>query len=285
MIGLPHSNENGQEYGDSTGYMSFGHLQVDWPRKCFNGLENWQLGWYQKHQVTLDNASLGTGHLIQLASFVDFNRTNKDESVVVNIADEFYIQFNTAKDFNIDTEEKQNKVTITSPSHGESEALSGLEATERYEVANFQNLPQTLVIEACKKGTNSLGADVMLMSVALDKSLCNGAAADEWARAYNALDTTTSPPIRLDGGSSSQKDPSPVSPTANNPSKSTPAVGSFFWVLFTKIYANKQTQAPSQAPSQAPKIVFHSLLKDREDKIAKQNKADGHSTLNDPPRT
>jgi hypothetical protein len=36
-MGLTHANENGAPYADSTGYMSAGHKDADWPRKCFNG--------------------------------------------------------------------------------------------------------------------------------------------------------------------------------------------------------------------------------------------------------
>lgn len=227
MLGLSHSNENGQEYGDSTGYMSFGHMQVDWPRKCFNGFENWQLGWYESRQITVNESSLGAGNLIPLASFVDFTRTDYNESVVVNIADKFYLQYNTAKGFNIGTEEKKNKVTVTAPDKGESENLSGLNETNLYEYPNFQNSSHSLVIEACKKGTNHLGADVMLMSIALDKSLCSSVDAEDWARAYNPLGTPA--------------DASPKIPTLDSTSKLNPAVGSFFWLLFTKIYSNKPT--------------------------------------------
>ena len=36
-MGLTHSNENGEPYADSSGYMAAGYKDTDWPRKCFNG--------------------------------------------------------------------------------------------------------------------------------------------------------------------------------------------------------------------------------------------------------
>jgi hypothetical protein len=247
MLGMTHSNEGGVAYGDSTGYMAAGHKEVDWPRKCFNGLENWNLGWYQKRQATLVD-SFEAGHLVKLATFVDFNRTDYDEPVVVNVADLFYLQYNVAKGFNIDTEEKKNEITITAPGIGGSDALAGLKESGQYLVPNFQNTPRTLIIEACRKRTGSLGADVMLMSIAFDTSLCNGIYEKELTNAYAVAQVTrTRAPTPASPSSSPTGAPSeaPTHEPTMAPS-STPTAAP------TEAPSNVPTTAPTKAPTTAP---------------------------------
>jgi hypothetical protein len=171
MLGLVHSNENGIAYGDSTDYMASGQKATDFPRKCFNGLKNWQLGWYQSRQLTLDKL-FEEGYVVKLAAFVDFDRTAVDEPVVLNVADELYLEYNLAKSFNADTEEKVNEVTITAPGETGSDGLAGLDVKGLYKVSNFRNTGHELNIEVCKREKGVLGADMMIVSVAYDKSLC-----------------------------------------------------------------------------------------------------------------
>jgi hypothetical protein len=74
-------------YGDSTGYMAAGYRATNWPRKCFNGEMHWQLGWFLRRQKTLAKNVLAAGRLIKLATFVDYDRTDTDEPVLVRIDD------------------------------------------------------------------------------------------------------------------------------------------------------------------------------------------------------
>jgi hypothetical protein len=233
MLGLLHSNEHGVAYGDSTDYMAAGNKAADWPRKCFNGVKNWQLGWYQSRQVTI-NSSFEQGHLIKLAAFVDFHRTAPDEPVVANIANDLYLQYNLAKGFNIDTEEKRNEVTITAPGESGSEGLAGLKEVGRYQVSNFQDSAHDLVIEVCKRQKGSLGAYMMLVSVAYDKSLCDQEKDEKAQRNYE------SDPVNAHVQSD---------PKTPKPSKASPVA------LPTVLPSEIPTGAPSSAPSKSPTKV------------------------------
>jgi Gametolysin peptidase M11 len=114
-LGLSHSNEQSMEYGDSTGYMSAAYSSPVWPRKCFNSAHNYQLQWYQKRHRNITTTNLiERSYLINLATFVDYNITEKNEPVIVNVADVLYLQYNRAKLFNIDTEEMKDMITIVS---------------------------------------------------------------------------------------------------------------------------------------------------------------------------
>lgn len=130
---------------------------------------------------------LSSGRLIKLATFVDYDHADYDEPVLVEI-DDMYLQFNRAKAFNIDTEEKQDQVTVTRKTRQGSDALSGLSAGDVYAEFFFGQSRQTLIVEACSEITGRRGADVMVISVALDKSLCEEFLREQQA-ASSAMDT------------------------------------------------------------------------------------------------
>jgi len=54
-LGLGHASENGEAYGDRTGYMAGGYKNSTWPLKCFSGYNNWLLGWYRSREVRAGN--------------------------------------------------------------------------------------------------------------------------------------------------------------------------------------------------------------------------------------
>jgi hypothetical protein len=303
MLGLLHANEDGVAYGDSTDYMAAGHKDHDWPRKCFNGYKNWQLGWYKERQLVLDSiSSFDEGHLVKLASFVDFRRADYDENVLVIVANELYLVFNLAMDFNIDTEEKRNQVTITSPGESGSESLAGLKEQESYRVSNFQNSNKELVIEICTRDRGKLGAYMMWVSIAFEKSLCNEVDTDNVVKGYQLevemSDTPSAAPTRKP----ITQPPTPL-PTqwpsdypsempsyvpSENPTKKPTMVPSsspsFSPSKFPTSSPSKEPTSPptdspapstgsvalvidTAAPTPQPKIDYQKLLKQRESKI------------------
>jgi hypothetical protein len=172
QLGLNHANEGGVAYGDSTGYMASGHKATDWPKKCFDGEKHWQLGWFFRRQQTLLTKDLASGRLIKLATFVDYDKSEYDEPVLVRI-DDIFLQYNRAKEFNIDTEEKRDQVTITRRTGSGSDALAGLSQGDLYSEFLLDDPNRTLLIEACGKQSGNRGADVMVISVAVGRSLCD----------------------------------------------------------------------------------------------------------------
>ena len=180
-IGLLHSNEGGQAYGDSTGYMSFGRKDRNFPRKCFNGLHNWQLGWYHDRHMTIKTVSDQESYLIKLATFVDYDLTKADEPVLLKVLDNLVLQYNRAKGMNIGTEQNADQVTITVEGKGGSEMLAGLSVGDQYFIENFRGTARQLIIAACEETKGETGADIMLISVSLDKEVqCPNFNNDEW---------------------------------------------------------------------------------------------------------
>jgi len=184
-----HSNEDGVAYADSTGYMAAGYKNKEWPLKCFNGHKNWILGWYKSRLITVDPLREGS-RLVKLAAFVDFEKTSfiRGEYVLANIIDTFFLQFNRAKGFNRDTEEKRNQVTVTEAMHGGSENRAGLKVGESYFSAGplsaYTGTASSsdeggnhakLVIEVCESlpADSALNTpDIVTVSIGVGESLC-----------------------------------------------------------------------------------------------------------------
>lgn len=171
-LGLLHSNADGVMYADRSGYMGSGYTDAAWPRKCFNGYNSWYFGWYSTRHLSFNPAAANGDQLIKLATFVDFDKAATDEYVVVNLNDQYYLQYNMAKGFNIDTEQKQNQVTITESLPSGTDSRAGLSAGNEFRIANFNGSTKTLVVTACKTLVGTGGSDIMEISVAMDKSLC-----------------------------------------------------------------------------------------------------------------
>lgn len=53
-LGLAHSGEAGNTYGDQSGMMGYSYNQ-DEQKMCFNAAKNWQLGWYSNQALALTN--------------------------------------------------------------------------------------------------------------------------------------------------------------------------------------------------------------------------------------
>jgi hypothetical protein len=209
-------------------------------------LENWQLGWYQGRQTRL-TVDTEAGHLIKVASFVDFKRTNNNEPVTVRVGDIIYLQYNVAKEFNVDTEEKKNELTITAKSDSGSEGIAGLTENEQYVIPNYEHSGRKLVIEACRKIPGSLGAEVMLVSVALDVSLCSKIHPDE---AINLKEGVQAMPDELPKTKLSS-----VAPSAHPTDKPTGTPTSKPTDTPTSTPTRAPTLAPTERPSSAPSRV------------------------------
>jgi hypothetical protein len=247
--------------------MSAGNRAVDWPKKCFNGLQHWQLGWYADRRRTFI-ARFDTGYLVKIAAFVDYDLANIDEPVLVNIEslgtnENFVLQYNRASKFNVDTEEKKDEVTITAPGIGGTDGLAGLKAAERYTIPNFNKSGSNLIVQACKVAKGSKGADIMYVSIAFNLSLCSRIIKPS---GQFALATVASNQIDL-----------PAPRPAPAPSPSPPFIPgiitgsahitatssrSSFWALFANIQ-KKQIGANAKTPTQS-KSDFEMLMQMRQ---------------------
>jgi Gametolysin peptidase M11 len=184
-FGLLHSHANDDPYGDRTGYMGSGSTIQEWPRKCFNGYNTFLFQWYSsKHYSISDVTTNGPTSAINLVAFVDneFIANNSSESpsyVIINIDDVYFLQYNRAKSFNIDTEQHQDKVTITQAVETGSETIGAITFGEYFEISNYKNTQQSLRIEICSGGPITLyetTIDMMKVSITMgdkEKSFCN----------------------------------------------------------------------------------------------------------------
>jgi Gametolysin peptidase M11 len=173
-FGLLHSGRGGVEYGDVSGFMGYGANSETWPQKCFNGVKSWQLGWYQDRHLKVDVDDVSRP--ISLAAFVDYKRTSPDKPVLINIADKYFLMYNRAKGFNAETQAMQDQVTVTESTPSLSSSRAGLDVGDRFSLVNFRP-GRTLVIEVCSRlDGGSAGVDAMVVSIALDRSLCSAGA-------------------------------------------------------------------------------------------------------------
>jgi len=116
----------------------------------------------------------GVADVVYVAAFVDYALTPVGQYVLVNIANQFYLQYNRAKGFNIDTGQKANLLLVTQDLTFSTELLAGLNVTDRYAITNFSGSELSLIIEVCDRipGNNINRPDVMIVSIAINVSVC-----------------------------------------------------------------------------------------------------------------
>lgn len=171
--GLLHSGRGPVVYGDKTGYMGYGDKRIGYPRKCYNGAKHYQLGWYNDREALVNPFRPS---IVKLAAFVDYDKTASDEPVLLNIGNLFFLQYNRAKSFNIDTEQAADEVTITRERDNEgSKRITDLKEGQTFRKRNFAGTGKDLVIQVCERvdATDLHGVDYMSVSVGLDVD-CNG---------------------------------------------------------------------------------------------------------------
>ena len=173
LLGLEHSGKGVGSYDDLTDYMAGGYLDMDFPQKAFNGVKNWQLGFYSDRQTTI-RPLVGAARTVKLAAFVDYDLTNSGEYVVINVADTYFLEYNLATKFNADVEEKQNQTTITEiVAGGESNSVAGLSTGDEFKVPDFKGSGRELIIKVCE---SKIGGEnrpyIMTVSIGMDIDLC-----------------------------------------------------------------------------------------------------------------
>jgi len=145
-LGLQHSNENGITYDDRSCMMGYSYYDKGSPAMCFNGHKNFVLGWYADKQITVNPTTTSGAWSGKLVGFVDYMKASIDRNeYVLIISGNLYIQYNLAKGFNFQVQEKANMVTIaTAPnSKSISTLLLSLSAKQFVVIDSY-------VIEACE---------------------------------------------------------------------------------------------------------------------------------------
>lgn len=163
-LGLLHSGKGSDDYGDESGYMGYGVKSSTGPSKCFNGIKNWQLGWFSDRSVEVSSSSPTK---VNLASFVDADSTTSEHTVLVKVDGKYYIQYNRAKGMNSETGAAANMVTIVTA------VTSGSRLVGQIDTSNSRFTGDNdLVVEVCSKNSNS-GIDSVVLSIGSSKSYCS----------------------------------------------------------------------------------------------------------------
>ena len=144
----------------------------DGPSKCFNGQNIWHFGWFKNRSTMVDPFQ---GHqILELAPFVDFEKTNGYQVVLITIFD-MHIVYNRAKGFNAETSEHQDKVTIVKEENEINSALLAVldMGNPTFTVPNLLGSGRDLVVELCESVVGEWEADYYTISIGLDSSMCS----------------------------------------------------------------------------------------------------------------
>ena len=155
-LGLLHSSQGEEEYGDVTGMMGFSVYQEYGPRSCFNARKNWHLGWFSDRSIDLTESIKTSSWGGRLVAFVDYNVTDPSDAVLIQVGN-LFLQYNRARDFNEATREYANRVVIVS-SPDPSSTWSRLEAALANNIAistftypNFDGTGHDLIFKVCNQ--------------------------------------------------------------------------------------------------------------------------------------
>jgi hypothetical protein len=127
---------------------------VGGPQKAFNAHKQWMSGWFDDFKLSVIPQD---GPVRQrLVAFVDYSKIqNGDGVVLMQIGQTIFLQYNRAKDYNIDTiSSAKDRVTVVEAASDTdiSNYLAGLKSGEYYSIKNFESSSASLVIKVCDMG-------------------------------------------------------------------------------------------------------------------------------------
>ncbi len=168
-IGLAHSGEASDSYGDQSGMMGFSYDADDAPKMCFNPAKSYQLGWYAEQQKFLNPLTDVLGqksanrnareYILNGVDDFQFGRERSKEKLVVlrlkqqQSREDFYLGFNRKTGMNSGTVENANEVIIVKKTggpieYGQSWKISTLSETgDSYTINHFDGSSFDVSIE------------------------------------------------------------------------------------------------------------------------------------------
>lgn len=151
---------------------------LEGPQRCYNGQNHWHLGWYADKALLLP---IKEPRIYTLAAFVDYDKTDDNVLIFVENAN-VYLQFNRAKDFNKETGEYADMLTIVIETEDGTDELAGLNTTHSLYSVEVDH--EILVIEVCQVliSEDEEDVDVVYVSIGANASLCNNSTFDPSAR-------------------------------------------------------------------------------------------------------
>lgn len=188
-LGLGHSNEGEEVYGDQSSMMGYSYDNDDGPKMCFNPAKGYQLGWYERQKLTFDpitNENINKGSVgtsFTLNGVVDYDKDSQQatetnnvplvslrlkqygdtrlSSLNNNFGPDFYIGYNRKSGINSGTIEAGNLVTVhrkesgAPDKYGESNRLAALDVGQSYTINNYKGTQYSVTIKV-NSITNSL---------------------------------------------------------------------------------------------------------------------------------
>ena len=204
--------------------MGFSAGIVGFPASCFNANKHFFLGWYNDRTILLNMKDSWRGPVF---AFVDYDKTSSEQAVIVKVGNHIYLQYNRAREFNVQTRKRPNEVVIVynENSSYDSNLLGGVSVGNfsTFRFVNYEGTGYDLVIQACKQEYGP--PDFVLLSIWLD----NGIQASQ----CNSTGSSYIP--------SSKPTPSPTSSPTQSPTQ-----------LPTQSPTQLPTQSPTQLPTQSP---------------------------------
>lgn len=179
-IGLYHAGIGQRQYADLSctmgGTLPNGTLTT--PQKCFNAYHHYQLGWFASHHLEIDplDESTSMPQQVELAAYTDYDKLQSagdGAAVILNVANQYYMQYNRADRFNIETEAMADRVVINEDLGDRTDLLAGLAVGEWFAVENYGDSGSTLIIKVCSRqeGDDS-GPESMILSISWNEDAC-----------------------------------------------------------------------------------------------------------------
>jgi hypothetical protein len=190
-LGLAHSGEGSNTYGDQSGMMGFSYDVDDAPNMCFNPAKNYQLGWYieqQKFLNPLTDILAKTGDYTNSREYIlngvndfQFGKNGSQFKLITlrlkqqNSREDYYVGFNRRAGMNSGTVEDANDVIILKKTggpieYGQSWKVSKLSAIgDSYTINRFDDSSFDVTVELI----SIVGKDARLKISITDSSPCN----------------------------------------------------------------------------------------------------------------
>eukprot|EP00536_Pseudo-nitzschia_multiseries_P002942 jgi/Psemu1/301685/fgenesh1_kg.42_\ len=128
-LGLGHSGDPLDQYGDQSAMMGYSYFQDDGPAMCFNAAKNFQLEWYRNQERA-------------------FNPKNEKIITLRLITDgyaDYYIGYNRAAGINSGAVEARNQVAVFQKErggprgYGKSIRVTELSSNDEFTIENWNN--------------------------------------------------------------------------------------------------------------------------------------------------
>lgn len=262
-LGLQHSGEGGEEYGDSSGYMGYTE-KID-PIMCYNAVNNYQLGWYSVHSFNPITYGIH-GDTFSISGVHRYNPNDSEKFVSVRLVQDslpqdYYIGYNKAEGINSETQEGGDKVIVFSKDGDTHESvlswkLAELSLGEMYIIQDFDNSGSYVTITFLDVVDHAAVVEVLPESSQSPTATPMPSNSPSMKPSYRPSSIPSPVPTT---GPSDQPSFAPTNEPSESPSlaptkKPTDGPTSFPTKSFSPSISAKPSSSPSDRPSSSPSI-------------------------------